>query len=554
MTDSPRQVVGTPVVPGLAYAPSVHYVPAVDFTSVKPESDREPAAELSRFESAVEVVSARLSERARKASGVAGEVLTASVGLIQDRGLRGAVEQRVNRRETAEHAVVGAVDQFATMFTQLGGLMAERATDIKDIGQRLIAELLGVPEPGLPTLDRPSVLVAEDLAPADTAGLDPTQVVALVTRLGGPTSHTAIIARQLGLPCIVGADIDGLPDGAMLLVDGATGIVEVEPDPGQARTRLAEAEQLRALTDAWHGPGQTSDGHAIAVLANVQDGESARQAAADVAEGIGLFRTELCFLGRDTEPTVDEQAEIYAEVLTAFAGRKVVLRTLDAGSDKPMKFVSLPDEANPALGVRGLRIALADHGLLTRQLDAVAAAVEQTGESPWVMAPMVATEEEAAFFATEVRQRGLTPGVMIEVPAAALFADRLLKVVDFVSIGTNDLAQYTMAADRLAGELASLTDPWQPALLKLISITAQAGAAANKPVGVCGEAAADPHLACVLVGLGVSSLSMARPALRSVGAQLGSVTLEQCRAAAGAALQASDPASARPAVRALLGD
>jgi phosphotransferase system enzyme I (PtsI) len=230
----------------------------------------------------------------------------------------------------------------------------------------------------------------------------------------------------------------------------------------------------------------------------------------------------------------------------------VVLRTLDAGSDKPLAFATLPDEANPALGVRGLRIARRDPGLLERQLDAVAEAARATNSTPWVMAPMVATVAEAADFAAQVRARGLVPGVMIEVPSAALLADRLLEHVDFLSIGTNDLSQYTLAADRLSADLADLTDPWQPALLLLVSMTAEAGKRRGKPVGVCGEAAADPLLACVLVGLGISSLSCAASAVAGVGSRLGTVDLATCQEAAAAALAAEGPQEARAAVREVL--
>jgi phosphotransferase system enzyme I (PtsI) len=267
---------------------------------------------------------------------------------------------------------------------------------------------------------------------------------------------------------------------------------------------------------------------------------------------VGLFRTELSFLGHAQEPTVEEQAAGYAEVLAAFAGRKVVLRTLDAGSDKPLAFATLPDEANPALGVRGLRIARRDPGMLDRQLDAVAEAARRTSSTPWVMAPMVATVAEAADFGARVRARGLVPGVMIEVPSAALHAERLLQHVDFLSIGTNDLSQYTLAADRLSADLADLTDPWQPALLLLVRMTAEAGERAGKPVGVCGEAAADPLLACVLVGLGITSLSCAASAVAGVGARLATVDLATCRRAAEAALAQDDPAAARTAVREVL--
>ena len=228
-----------------------------------------------------------------------------------------------------------------------------------------------------------------------------------------------------------------------------------------------------------------------------------------------------------------------------------MIRTLDAGSDKPLKFAGHPEEANPALGVRGIRIAEGNPGLLERQLEAIAAAAQRTGNPPWVMAPMIATADEAKHFAAQARSHGLTPGVMIEVPAAALLADRILEHVDFLSIGTNDLAQYTMAADRMSAELATLTDPWQPAVLALVAMAVRAGAAAGKPVGVCGEAAADPLLACVLTGLGVTSLSAAAAAIPGVGAKLAQVTLQQCRDAADAVLATASAADARAAALAV---
>jgi len=516
------------------------------------EADR--AAHLERFRTASGLVADRLLARSAKAAGAAAEVLAATATLARDRGMASAVEQRIKAGKDASHALSEATEQFAALFVQMGGLMAERVTDLLDIRDRVVAEITGQPEPGIPTPSVPSVLLADDLAPADTAGLDAATVVALATRLGGPTSHTAIIARQLGIPCVVAvAGLDDVPVGAIVLVDGTTGEVVVDPDPEDAARRLADASALRDAVAGWSGPGQTADGHHVDILANVQDGAGARAAATSPAGGIGLFRTELCFLSADVEPTVGEQAAIYASVLEAFPGKKVVLRTLDAGSDKPLAFVGLPEEANPALGVRGLRIALDDSGILDRQLDAVAAAASSSGNPPWVMAPMVATVAEAKFFADKVRERGLVPGIMVEVPAAALLADKMLEHVEFLSIGTNDLTQYTMAADRLSAELASLTDPWQPALLQLVGLTGSAGRRAGKPVGVCGEAAADPLLACVLVGLGITSLSCAAAAVPAVGARLAQVTLAQCEEAATAVLATDDPAAARTAARAVLG-
>jgi phosphoenolpyruvate-protein phosphotransferase (PTS system enzyme I) len=553
-TQSATVLNGVPVVAGVAYAPVIRpgRIPMTDGVDSLPDVDEsERPAESARFTAAATAVADRLRERAEHTTGAASEVLAATAGLAQDRAWLAAAEKRIAEGTPAIRATIGAVAQFIDLFTQIGGLMAERVTDLRDIRDRVIAELSGLPEPGVPQPTRPSILCAEDLAPADTAGLDPNLIVGLATTLGGPTSHTAIIARQLGIPCVVAVGgLDGVAAGAMVLVDGTVGTVTVSPEESAANAAVEAAR--RDAPDHWSGPGATADGHAVAILANVQDGAAARAARHTPAEGVGLFRTELCFLNRDTEPSVDEQTKIYAEVLQAFSGMKVVIRTLDAGSDKPLRFVRRHDEANPALGVRGFRIGDDNPGLLERQLEAIAAAGATTGTSPWVMAPMIATPDEAESFAALACSRGLTPGVMIEVPAAALLADKVLEHVDFLSIGTNDLAQYTMAADRMSAPLATLTDPWQPAVLALVAATARSGARAGKPVGVCGEAAADPLLACVLVGLGVTSLSAAAAALRGVGAKLGSVTLQQCRDAADVVLTTASPVAARAAAREVL--
>jgi phosphoenolpyruvate-protein phosphotransferase (PTS system enzyme I) len=552
----PALLHGTPVVPGVAFGPAL-----VVRTEVSPDAvaafdgaslDEEEA--LTAYDRAVAAVADGFQRKADAAAGAAAEVLTASAGLARDKGLRGAVRKSLRSGEELLAAVHAGVEQFVTVFTGMGGLMAERVTDLRDIERRVVAHLVGVPEPGVPTPERPSVLVAEDLAPSDTAGLDPAVVVALVTERGGPTSHTAIIARQLGIPCVVGtAGALTIAAGTPLLVDGTAGTVETRPDEALAARRVEADRETRAALASWTGPGRTADGTPVKLLANVADGDSARSSADAPVEGVGLFRTELCFLNRKEEPSVEEQAGIYAEVLGAFGkDRYVVVRTLDAGSDKPVAFATHEGEENPALGVRGLRLSFGNPALLERQLDAIAAAAEQTGTEAWVMAPMVATVAEAAEFSKGVRSRGLKPGVMVEVPSAALLAHRMLEVVDFLSIGTNDLTQYTMAADRMATDLAHLTDPWQPAVLQLIAITAEAGLRAGKPVGVCGEAAADPLLACALVGMGVTSLSMAAAAVRPVGARLATVSMDTCEDAAEAALAASDPRAARAAVLALL--
>lgn len=545
---------GTPVVPGVGYGPA--YVVPVRRAAAPEDRPRyaDAGAALAAFDDAAREVADGYLRRAESASGDAATVLTASAGLARDPGLRDAVALDVRAGSDPVAAVRGGVERFVNVLADLGGLMAERITDLRDVERRLVARLIGAPEPGLDLPSTPSVLVVDDLAPADAAGLDADRVLALVLRRGGPTSHTAIVARQLAIPCVVGvAGVAQVADGTPLLVDGASGTVEVDPDDTTARRRAAADAAQRDALAGWAGPGRTSDGWPVEILANVSDGASARAAATEPVQGVGLLRTELSFLGRTQEPTVAEQAASYAEVLAAFAGRHVVLRTLDAGSDKPLAYAGPDGEHNPALGVRGLRLSTDDPGLLDRQLDAIAAAAATTGGDAWVMAPMVATLAEAEGFAAKVRARGLTPGIMVEVPSAALLAHRMLQAVDFLSIGTNDLAQYTMAADRTAADLAYLTDPWQPAVLQLVAITADAGRHARKSVSVCGEAAADPLLACVLVGLGVGSLSMAPAAVRAVGARLATVTLADCEEAAEAALSAADPRAARAAARAVLG-
>ncbi|GAB3941447.1 phosphoenolpyruvate--protein phosphotransferase [Corynebacterium tapiri] len=550
-------VKGTGVVPGVAFAPAVWVRPRPALPDAgAPVAEDAREAEFARFTEAADAVAQRLAERAENADGHAAEVLTATVGMVRDRGWRKTVRKNVNTGQRAEYAVVGATDKFVTMFEAAGGLMAERTTDLKDVRDRVIAQLQGTEEPGLPSVDRPSILFADDLAPADTADLNTDIFVALVTELGGPTSHTAIIARQLGVPCIVAAGngLRDIPADRPVLVDGAAGAIVTEVDENVANELVKESQERAARIAAWQGPAQTSDGHRVQLLANVADPKAARAAATTQAEGVGLYRTEMSYLSTSSEPSVEEQAKLYGEVFAAFGDSKVVVRTLDAGSDKPIAYATFEDEENPALGVRGVRIARDNEGLLTRQLDAVAQAAGERAEgaTTWVMAPMVATADEAKWFAGLCAERSLTAGAMIEVPAAALLAEEIMPHLDFVSIGTNDLTQYTMAADRLSPQLAYLTDPWQPAVLRLIDMTCRAGQRHEVPVGVCGEAAADPLLACVLTGMGVNSLSAAANALAGVGAQLAEVSLETCRAMAQAALAATSAEDARRAVSAVL--
>ncbi|MBB4674930.1 phosphoenolpyruvate--protein phosphotransferase [Crossiella cryophila] len=544
---SGTQLVGVGVSPGQAAGPVVRVAEPLPEPSAGP-APADAAAEAALIKPAADAVVAELNRRAAAVEGESRVVLETTAAMAADPALLAEAEKLVRDRGLpAPRAVFEAANGFATMLAAAGGYLAERARDVHDVRDRIVATLLDVPMPGVPTLTAPSVLVARDLAPADTAGLDPALVLALVTEEGGPTSHTAILARSLGIPAVVACRGVLALDPAGLVVDGGTGLVTA---PGGTVAAQAVA---RGPKVEWNGVGKLADGHRVKVLANVGSAEDAKAAVATGAEGVGLFRTEFCFLSATEEPTVAAQREAYAAVLAPFQGKPVIVRTLDAGADKPLPFLNTVEEPNPALGVRGLRIARESAGVLDRQLEAIVAAAADTGAEVSVMAPMVATAEEAAWFAERARAAGVTrAGVMIEIPAAALAAREVLDAVDFVSLGTNDLAQYVFAADRMLGALATLNDPWQPALLRLIALVGEAATATGKPAGVCGEAAADPDLACVLTGLGLTSLSMNNAALTQVGARLAGVRLDACQLAARAALAAKDPAHARTAAHAAL--
>jgi phosphotransferase system enzyme I (PtsI) len=510
------------------------------------------AAEKAAVQAAVAAAAAELQERAGRADGAGREVIEAAIQMAQDPMLADDVTARIDAGTTGERAVFEAFRSFQDQLVALGGYKADRAADLGDVAQRIIAQLRGVPVPGVPESDTPFVLMARDLAPADTALLDLAKVLGLITRDGGPTSHTAILARSKSIPAIVGVGADAaVAEGTRVILDAASGVVTVDPSDAEvaaAEKRIAEraAQAAAPITD-----GALADGTKVPLLANLGSPKDAAGAVELGAEGVGLFRTEFLFLDAQTAPTVEDQQAQYIELLKHFPGKKVVVRALDAGADKPLSFLNDAHEENPALGLRGLRALRAKIQILHDQLQALKNAQDVTEADLWVMAPMVADAEETQFFVQYGKDLGLkTVGVMAEVPSLAVVADQVAELSDFVSIGTNDLTQYTLAADRMLGTVAAYQDPWHPAVLRLVKLLGDAGAKAKKPVGICGEAAADPQLAVVLVGLGATTLSMTPAALADVRAELATVTLEQARAKAAAALAASSAAGAREAAAA----
>jgi phosphotransferase system enzyme I (PtsI) len=543
---------GIGVSPGTAIGPVVQVRPPVRPPAQEPAS-ADPAGSGQLIRQVLESVAKTLEDRAARANPTAQEILVATAMMARDPGLAAAADKHLASGRGPSTAVDAATEEYCATFSAAGGYLAERVTDLRDVRDRAVARLLGLEDPGVPELTRPCVIVAHDLAPAETANLRRDLVLAIVTESGGPTSHTAILAAQMGIPAVVQLPrAVAISVGTVLAVDGSTGEVFVDPDPATQAELVQRSERRAKALGTTSGPGMTSDGHPVALLANIGTVKDAERAGLLDVEGVGLFRTEFLFLDRETAPTLEEQVAVYTGVFEAFGPRRVVVRTLDAGADKPLAFADLGPEENPALGRRGLRLSAERQDLLDTQLAALVTAAQATGADVRVMAPMVATAEEAAWFARRVRENGLpTVGVMIEIPAAALRARHVLAEVDFGSIGTNDLAQYTLAADRMQGELATLLDPWQPALLDLVAAACDGGRDTGKPIGVCGEAAADPLLALVLTGLGVTSLSMAPTRVPAVRAALSLHDIGTCTAMAAAARAARTPQDARDAVLAL---
>lgn len=540
------RIVGSGIGRGAAVGPILRFSTPLPEPSEEPRSASKSAeSEMARIQVSLNKVNDDLTRRADdaakgdKGAQQAAPILQALAQMASDPALADAIKSHVNAGQSAERAVFEGFAGFEQTLTNIGGYMAERAADLHDVGQRVIADLMGVPAPGIPESDTPFVLLAEDLSPADTAALDMSKVLAIVTSQGGPTSHTAILARARGIVAVVSAaDAADLANGTMVVVDARHGEVISDPadeqiaDAEAAKARVAQAKQLRGQA------GSFKDGHPVPLLANVGKAADADPALEYGAEGVGLFRTEFLFLGNEQAPGVEEQTKAYAELLARFPGKKVVIRLLDAGADKPLPFLTPEDEPNPALGLRGLRTLRVHQQVLNDQLDALAAADAQTNADLWVMVPMVTDEHEAEYFVKLAKSKGLKKvGIMAEVPSIAFMAEEVAKVADFVSIGTNDLTQYTLAADRTLGSVSNYQTAWHPAVLRAIKMIADAGNANGMPVGVCGEAAADPDLAVVLAAIGVNSLSMTPVALDDVRAELADTTWEQAQQKAEAALR-----------------
>jgi len=564
-----RTLRGIPASPGTAIGPAAIIRPQE--VHVERQRTDDPAAEQQRLLAALQIARAQLDTIYTHARATVGEeeaaIFEAQATMLDDPALLEVATGRIVEQGcSAEAAWSDAVETYATQLQSLANeYLAARAADLRDVGQRVLRVLAGRSDQGPLRITEPSVIVARDLTPSETVQLDKAQVLGFVTAAGGPTSHTAILAKALGLPAVVGVgdDVLSVEDGTQLVVDGTAGQVIVAPDAATLSRCSAQisaaSERARAEREAAQAPAVTRDGHRVEVVANVGGREDAELALANGAEGIGLLRTEFLYLDRCTPPSEEEQFAAYASILQVMGSRPVVVRTLDVGGDKYPPYMDLGAEANPFLGWRAIRVCLDEPELFKAQLRALLRA--GVGHDLHIMFPMIATLEELrrsmAYLAEarhEVEAKGceaapVKVGIMVEVPSVVVLADIFAREVDFFSIGTNDLTQYTMAAERTNPRVAHLNDACHPAVLRQISQVVKAAHAAGTWVGICGELGGDPDALPILLGLGVDELSMAPSAIPHAKAVLRQWSLARAQRLARQVLELESAASVRNWVR-----
>ena len=565
---SEQDLHGLPASPGIAVGPVRRFHRSA--LDVPERASEDPSRELLRLEEAIEATRTDIRRQhasvSRRVGSYQAGIFEAHLLFLDDDELLRPIRDSIRAGATAERAWRDGIDRMAMMWERLDdGYQRARAADLRSVGTQVLARLLGVDVPR-PELDAPGVLVAAELTPADAATLDPSVALGVITAFGGPTSHAAILARSMGIPAVVGTGetLLRLTEGTMLAIDGDLGIVSVDPPAHELesfRGRAAERRETERLAHAAaRAPAATGDGVLVKVDANVGSPDEIGAAVEAGCDGVGLFRSEFLFLDRDEAPSEDDQEAAYRAAAEALGGRPLIVRTLDAGADKPLPFLEHPAEDNPFLGVRGFRLSLAKPQMLDAQLRAIlrVAADHPVG----VMFPMVAglaelREGRAAIdrvradLAAEARRvpERLTTGVMIEVPSAALVADRLAPKVDFFSIGTNDLTMYTTAVDRGNERVAHIADALDPAVLELIRRTAAAGSTRDVWTAVCGEIASDPLATSLLIGLGVRELSMSPPAIPRVKAAVRATNLSEARELAREALTLGSAGEVRALLR-----
>ena len=548
---------GIPASDGIAIGPAFCYIPAQLTIPVCAAGSVDE--EMERFAAARERARAELhglyEAIERRAGKEEASIFEAHQEMLSDPALEGKILEFVEIGQTAEQALLKATEELASLLAGMDDeLFAARALDVKDVGRRVLRILLGLPDTALSAVTEPSIIVAEDLTPSDTASLDPALTLGFITAQGGLTSHSAILARTLGIPAIVGMGeglLDKVSSGTVLVMDGRSGEMIIEPVPETVtryeRVRAGRNSQLEILKAAARKDALTADGRRVEVAANVGEAASARDAIEYGAEGIGLLRTEFLYL-EDTQPPGEEkQYRIYREIFEVMCGRPVIVRTLDIGGDKPPSYLPFPDEMNPFLGWRAIRISLDEPEIFKTQLRAILRAA--AGHQARIMFPMISDLDELrrARAIVETVKRDLERasvefaadvpvGIMVETPAAAVLVDVLAEASDFFSLGTNDLTQYTMAVDRGNARVSGLFQPLHPAVLRLIKQTIEAGHSKGKWVGMCGELAGMTKAIPILLGLGLDEFSMNPRAIPEAKNLIGKLRDERAREIAHQAL------------------
>lgn len=548
-----------PASPGIAMGPAhVQVLQAFEY----PQQGESVAAERERLQKALAEVRRDIENLIQRSKSKAiREIFITHQEMLDDPELTSEVELRLNKDESAAAAWASVIEAAAVQQEQLqDALLAERAADLRDVGRRVLAQICGVETIAAP--DEPYILVMDEVGPSDVARLDPAQVAGILTARGGATAHSAIVARALGIPALVGAgeEVLLLKPGTALLLDCQRGRLTVAPDEATMQRAIqdrdAREQRLKEAAALRMEPAVTRDGHAVEVFANIGDSTGTPAAVEQGAEGVGLLRTELLFMAHSQAPDEATQEAEYRRVLEDLGGRPLVVRTLDVGGDKPLPYWPIDKEENPFLGVRGIRLTLQRPDVMESQLRAL---LRAANSGPLrIMFPMVGTVEEwrqardmTQRLREEIPVSDLQLGIMIEVPSAALIAPVLAREVDFFSIGTNDLTQYTMAIDRGHPTLSAQADGLHPSVLQLIDMTVRAAHANGKWVGVCGELAADPLAVPVLVGLGVDELSVSARSIGEVKACVRELTLSSARQLAQNALTVGSAAEVRALVEAL---
>ncbi|MFC5447764.1 phosphoenolpyruvate--protein phosphotransferase [Paenibacillus aestuarii] len=543
-----KRMTGIAASPGIAIAKA--YRLQHDTFVPTPGKIENAAAETARFRQAVEAAKLELDairEMTEQKMGAAkAEIFEAHLLLLEDPDLIDAIIENIENESTnAEYALHEVAGGFIDMLLSMDNeLLRERAADVRDVSGRLMSKLRGVSYAAVSAINEPCILIAEDLTPSDTAQLNLDYVLGFVTEIGSRTSHSAIMARSLEIPAIVGAGAAAadIETGTMVIMDAVSGLVLVDPSNAelgvfQASKAAYDARrnELRKLIDQ---PTVSRDGHHVELAANIGSVEDLQKVLANGAEGIGLFRTEFLYMGRSALPSEEEQFQVYKHVLERMNNKPVVIRTLDIGGDKELPYMKLPAESNPFLGLRAVRLCLDRPELFRTQLRALLRASAYGNLK--IMFPMIAVADELrkakALFQEEKErlvQEGIQVsdtievGIMIEIPAAALAADSLAKEVDFFSIGTNDLIQYTMAADRMNENVAYLYQPCHPSILRLIRMVIQAAKQEGKWVGMCGEMAGDETAIPILLGLGLHEFSMSASSILPARALIKGLSREE---------------------------